>query len=214
MAVETGEARRRERLIHRRPRLDPGIAARHPLCVMCEMIRELVVEQVRVARSRPMVDESANDLDAVLAETFQALVVPAEIHLTGSFRRHGFPQDRVADGLDAELRHRVDVLQTRGMASVDDLITVIVADPHHAAFDTAPQLKRWGGPSVRTLGLNHLIRRRPLSAAAAPLRASRPSAGTWRAPGPRSGPCCSSDRLPAARRKSRPPSRRRAPRTS
>ncbi len=89
-----------------------------------------------------MVDQPGDDPDAGITQPLQPGVVPREIELVRAFGRDRLPQDRVAHGLDPERDHGVDIAEARGMAGVDDLAAIVIADAHHGALDPAPQFER------------------------------------------------------------------------
>ena len=68
MAVEGGKTRRRQRLVHRRPHLDPGVPLRHARGVIGQLLRKVAVQQLGVARPGSVMGEAADDADAALAK--------------------------------------------------------------------------------------------------------------------------------------------------
>src|SRR5438309_9436230 len=145
MAIQARESRRGHRLVDRVPHFDPRITARDTGGVVCQEVRKIGLEQVRVARSGAVMDEARDDLDAALAQMLEAFVVPREIELAWGFRRHRLPKNGIAHRLDPDLCHGVEIGKTRAMPGIDQLIAIAVADPHDRAFDAAPQLQQWSG---------------------------------------------------------------------
>src|SRR5215213_9500128 len=110
--------------------------------IVREQAGELRIEEIGVARPRAVVHQGPDHLDAMLAQMLEPLVVPGKVELAWSFRSNRLPQDRVANRLDAELDHRVEVAEARVMTGVDQLVAIVVADPDDRTFDPAPQLER------------------------------------------------------------------------
>src|SRR6188768_1271248 len=90
-----------------------------------------------------MMQQARDDPDAVLFKPLDPLFVPAEVELRGAFRSDRLPENGIANGLDPEVRHRVDISQARPMAGLDDLVAEVVANPNQRTFDAAPKLKRF-----------------------------------------------------------------------
>jgi hypothetical protein len=141
VAVKGGEARRGQRLVHRRPHLDPRIAIGDPCGEIGELVREIGIEQLGVARPRTMVEESSDDPDPALAKHRQPLVRPGEVQLVGPVGGDRFPEDRVANRLDPEAGDQVDVAPTLEVAGLRALVSKLVAEANDGAFDPSPKLK-------------------------------------------------------------------------
>jgi hypothetical protein len=83
VAVKGREARGRERLVDRRPHLDPGIAVGDAGGVIGELLREIGIEQAGVARAGAMVEQPADDFDAALPQHRQPLVAHEKSSFSG-----------------------------------------------------------------------------------------------------------------------------------
>jgi hypothetical protein len=84
--------------------------------------------------------EAADHADSELLESLQAPVMPREIALPRSLRRNRFPDDGIADRLDAKGRHRIQIRQSCRVAGFDHLVAELVANTDDCTLDTAPQL--------------------------------------------------------------------------
>jgi hypothetical protein len=112
--------------------------------IVGQLGRELGVEQVGEARAGAVVDEPADDADAQVAQLAQPLVMPREVELGRVAGDHPFPHDRIAHRANAELGDRIEIRQAEGVTGLDQLVAVIVTDPHDRAFHPAPKLERGG----------------------------------------------------------------------
>jgi hypothetical protein len=87
-----------------------------------------------------MVDQPSNGRDAGLLQGGQALVRPAPVGRGETVRRGAFPQDRIADGVNAERGEAGDVIAAVGVAVALDLGKVTVLDAVDSALEAAPKL--------------------------------------------------------------------------
>ncbi|CAO4137461.1 hypothetical protein OFEAOIEE_LOCUS5235 [Methylorubrum extorquens] len=153
MAVEAREARRRQRLVHRGKILDLRIVFGDPPGMAGEKVGIGRIEQARVARAAAVMGQPCDRPDAETVEMRQARIVPGPVAGVGIVGSDGLPQDREAQGADAEARHGVEILRAVPMPSFHHLIAKAVMDPDDAAFDTAPQFQHGLEPSPPGGGL-------------------------------------------------------------
>ena len=83
-------------------------------------------------------DEPADDPNAELPQPSQALVVPGEVELVRGLGSDRFPQDGIANGLHAKIRHRIEIAHPEGVTGVVKLVAIFIADAQVGAFDAAP----------------------------------------------------------------------------
>ena len=144
-AVEAREARGGQRLVHRSPVLHPRVALRDATRVGRELLWEPLVEQRRLWRTAPVVDEPDDRTDVQLAEPLQPLVAPAPV-------MRSLPEDRVADRGDAQPGEPVEIVESRGVAAGVELVEVRVADAVDGRLDPGPDFERHRAqPPARTV---------------------------------------------------------------
>ena len=92
MAIKRRKARRGERLIDRRPLVDPGIALRNAGREISETPREtVIVEEMRVGGTAAVMDKPGNDVDAMCAQPVDPRIHALPEMLSGPIRRNAFP---------------------------------------------------------------------------------------------------------------------------
>ena len=142
VAVQPGEPRGRDRLVHRGPVLDPPVARGHRVGVGGELLGELRVQQVGVARPRAVVQQADDRRQPEAAQPCQSRVVPSPVPQVGMVWRHPLPQHGVAQDANPERSHPVQVVVPLEVARLAELVAPLVADAHHAAFKATPHLER------------------------------------------------------------------------
>ena len=139
MAVEPGEPGGRQRLVDRRPGVDPRIALRHRTGVRGELRRKRRVEQVGVARSAAVVQQSADRGETELAHAREARVGPRPVESVRRVGRDPFPQQRKANALRPQRRQPIDVVQPLGEAARLQLVEPALADAIDRRLSSHPQ---------------------------------------------------------------------------
>ena len=79
VAVEGAEAGGGERLVDRRIGVEPRVALGDGAGVACELLGELRIEQVGIARAAAVVEKPGDGADAERLEAAEALVGPAPV---------------------------------------------------------------------------------------------------------------------------------------
>jgi hypothetical protein len=88
--------------------------------------------------------EAADYLYAALAQHGQALVGPRPVALVGTIGGDRFPQDRIADGGDAEIGDEIHVGAAVEVTGLRGLVAKHVAEADDRALDASPQFQRSG----------------------------------------------------------------------
>jgi hypothetical protein len=116
----------------------------------CQQFGKGGIEQAGVTRAAAVVHQPRNRRDAERMQPRQAFVMPAPVALVGMLRRDRFPQDRIAQRLDAERGNGIKIGDAVGVAGLGKLIAEIVAHAGNGTFDATPQFQRnaVGGKSV------------------------------------------------------------------
>src|SRR5215212_10093067 len=107
--VAAAEASRRERLVHGCVEADPRVPARHSFGMLCEKLRKLGIEKVRIPWSAPVMAECRDDSYAELAQAMEALVVPFPVALIGRVRRNRLPEDRITNASETKTGYGIKV---------------------------------------------------------------------------------------------------------
>ena len=141
VSVERAEARRRQRLVHRRVAVDPGVPLGDGSRVRREPLGEARIEQARRSRAAAVVDEPDDRPDAELAKPPEALVGEPPPRLRQSARSHRFPQDGVAEGGDPEGRKPFEVFGSSVVPAQLELVEVVLADSVDRALHPRPHLE-------------------------------------------------------------------------
>jgi hypothetical protein len=102
VAIQSAEARGRQRFVDWCERIEPWIALGHRTCETRELLRKLRIEQARIARAASVMHESYNRTNAELAQSAEALVCPAPINRIQRVGRELFPQNRITQRPNAE----------------------------------------------------------------------------------------------------------------
>src|SRR5690606_40720621 len=97
--------------------------------------------KVDIGRSRAMVAKPRDGAKLEVAQTLKAPVGPAPIADVRALRRHAFPQNRIAQRLEAKAREGVEVVLARLMTAEDGLVAERLTDTVHRAFVSAPQFQ-------------------------------------------------------------------------
>src|SRR4051794_16748437 len=108
--VEAAEASRRERLVHGCVEADPRVPARHSFGMLCEKLRKLGIEKVRITWSAPVVAKCRDDFYAELAHAMEPPVMPFPVALIRRIRRNRLPEDRITNGSEAKTGDRIEVI--------------------------------------------------------------------------------------------------------
>ncbi len=140
MAVESREAGGGQRLVDRRPGLDPGVALRDLGSKVGQAGRKRRVEQVGVAGTAAVMDQSDKGTNAEFPKPFQPLVRPSPIGRLKPVGCHPLPKHGVTDRLETEFGEAVQVRQSIVVAAQAALVEVPVARAVYRAFDTTPEL--------------------------------------------------------------------------
>src|SRR3954471_12794744 len=108
---------------------------------MRELVRELRIQQARVARSAAVVQQTRDGRDAKLAQPREPLVRPAPVGRTVGIGHRALPQHRIAQRADAELGTAREIADARVMARALELAEIRIADAVVRRLDPAPQLE-------------------------------------------------------------------------
>jgi hypothetical protein len=100
---------------------------------------EIGVEQVRVERSRSVVEEPADHADAALAQHCETIVGPAEVASVRVLGRNLLPENRKADRADTYRLQQIEVGCAYAVARLLGLVAVIVANTDDRALGASPQ---------------------------------------------------------------------------
>jgi hypothetical protein len=140
LAVQAGEARRRQWLVDWRVLLDPGIALRNSPGVCSQTGWKGRVQQIRVTRAAAMVYQTRDRADAKFAQSGQALVGPAPVGVSHAVWRGSLPQNRVPHRADSQPGDQIQVAQAVVMTAADGLVKVPITNPINRCLRAAPQL--------------------------------------------------------------------------
>jgi hypothetical protein len=149
-AVQAGKACRGADFVDRGVVLEPWVARGDRAGILGQRLREARVDQAGVTGAAAVVDQAGNRGHAGSAQRSQAFVGPAPVGLVDAVRGGAFPQDRIADCLDAERGEALDVAGAFCMAVAVQLAKVFFAHAVDRAFEATPQFEG-GSWAVRAL---------------------------------------------------------------
>src|SRR4051794_35902202 len=143
MSVKTAQPRGGQGLVHGCEELKCGIAPGDIGRMGGQELRKIRIEQVRIARTTAVMDQSGDDADAQFIKPGQTGVVPSpitDIRMLGCDR---LPDDRITYGPNSECGQAVQVFEAIMMAGFDHLVPETISDASDRTFYSAPHLEIW-----------------------------------------------------------------------
>ena len=140
-AVQRAETGGGQRFVDRGPVVDPRVPLRRCGCVIGEERHEVVGDQAGIARAAAVVDEAGDRAHAEVADLGEPRVAPGPVAVIRRVRGDAFPQQGVAQRLDAEVRKGGKIAGPVVMPRQPRLIPVRVADAIDGAFQPPPKFQ-------------------------------------------------------------------------
>ena len=157
VAIEAGEARGGQRLVHRGPVGHPGVAPRGTAGEGGKLLGQGVIQQASIAGAAAVMDQPGNGGDAEAPEFAQPLVMPRPVAVLRLVRGDALPADRVAQPGEAKPGHGVEIGDAVVMPGFAELVAQGAADQDNTAFQPPPNLgggalSGWGHAVLASCG--------------------------------------------------------------